>query len=198
ACDVFLATRQGSIWACNVECKTQSHVCSRELGRKAFALSWSTGRGTSRGQLACALAGGVVEVLDASDLAILRVVALGSCDAIGVSFGRDGVLWALFADRSLARWADRDEASPDWSIPAPITGLRHAQPVPGSTMSRVLTSSTSRLQLWTVTSEGIRLDAQSEPNTGSLSTRPLGTRSREITVLACSSWIVACGYSNGE
>ncbi|CAE8627103.1 unnamed protein product, partial [Polarella glacialis] len=34
ACDVFLATRQGSIWACNVECKTQSHVCSRELGRK--------------------------------------------------------------------------------------------------------------------------------------------------------------------
>eukprot|EP00931_Biecheleriopsis_adriatica_P061334 TRINITY_DN36882_c0_g1_i1.p1 TRINITY_DN36882_c0_g1~~TRINITY_DN36882_c0_g1_i1.p1 ORF type:complete len:1198 (+),score=218.59 TRINITY_DN36882_c0_g1_i1:81-3674(+) len=194
----FLATRQGGLGSGQFSELSQIAATWRQMGRKAYALAWARrvcGRERgSHGLLACALAGGVIEVLDASDMVTLFSLMPsggGPSDAIGLSCSFDGEgLWALYSDKSLAHWAsDGEKPETDWSM-APATGdLREAHALPGM-RQKVISSSAGKVQLWTAM-EGsmLRLEAQTEP---------AAPKSGDITAVAVSPWIVATGHAGGE
>jgi len=165
-----------------------------ELGQRVTAMVWASRLGKDSapaGLLFCALAEGGVAVRDAQSLESIATLSLSmSCpppEVAGLSVAPDwDALWVVFADRSLVRWR-RLQGIPDWSIQAPVLGLRDARCVPESCLPQVVTHTERRLQLWASSPNGLRLQAQTEPQ-----------GQAELTALACSPWIVACGRRGGE
>ncbi|CAL1165802.1 unnamed protein product [Cladocopium goreaui] len=109
-------------------------------------------------------------------------------DAVGLACNPLlGSLWVLYADRSLSYFseplASRDAC---WTLPGAISDLRSAQGLPGHVLTKVVTYSPTSIQLWSSQLQGdLRLEAQSEP-------------AHELSTVAVSPWLVACGLSNGE
>lgn len=189
---LHLLTEQGVLCTVVEDCISR---CT-ELGQKANALRWSeqlcgTAAFSEGGVLACALAAGSVHVFDAGTLRSMAALAAreGAPEALGVSISPSGeALWVLYADRSLARWQDIFEPA-DCVLPMPVAGLRHAQGVPGCVLPQMVSGTDRWLQLWTSRAAGPQLESQ---------VRPAPPKAGEITALACSPWIAACGYSSGE
>ena len=110
-------------------------------------------------------------------------------DAVGLASNplTDG-LWVLYSDRSLSYFADSAVAS--WTLPGAVCDLRAAHTLPGNILTRVVSYSSWSVQLWTRLLHGdLRLEAQTEP---------VATHGCELTALAVSPWLVACGHANGE
>jgi len=198
----FLATRQGRLGLCTVfSVEVPQRVEWRNMGRKVFSLSWSQslcGRQSqnSLGFLICALASGVVEVLDAHTMRTLYSLSSTSrADAIGLSISPDKKgLWALYADRSMAYFASLAVSqAADWNLTSLAGDFRHAQSLPLSESSladtkRVITASPWKMHLWRLGQGKLSLEAQTE-------SASLGFG--EITALATSIKLVACGHSSG-
>lgn len=192
---LFLATRQGGLGLTFCDSNVQQKTpIWRDMGRRAFSLAWCQGFAgqaeRAAGMLACGLSGRV-EILDAADMTTLwKLEADGSgpqLDAVGLACNPLGCLWALYADRSLSYFseplASRDAC---WTLPGAVSDLRSAQGLPGHVLTKVVTHSPSCIQLWSSQLQGdLRLEAQSEP-------------AQELSAVAVSPWLVACGLSNGE
>jgi len=97
-------------------------------------------------------------------------------------------LWVLYADRSMACLRCL-HGSFDCVLPAPVPGLRDVRSVPKAVANQVVTCTDRGLQLWTETPNGLKMESRTEPGT---------SRTGELTSLACSSWVVACGHRGGE
>jgi len=193
ASTLYVITGQGLLFSITIDDQKSN---MRDMGQKALALAWSAELcGTQpvggMGFLLCAFASGTVQVVDGATLcpAMALPVPPGAPAALGVSCCPGGEsLWVLYSDHSLQRWRELREG-PDWSLPRPLSGLRDAHFIPGCCLPQVVTITDRFLQLWTATPDGLRMEAQKEPGTA---------RSGELTALACSPWIAACGHSSGE
>ncbi|CAE8633435.1 unnamed protein product [Polarella glacialis] len=213
---LFVATQHGLLSSVSPEDQLEQ---SRDLGQPVLALAWSPQLCSSRpqggtGVLVCALANGSVHVLEAASFEPLAVLQRRSVDpvfplrapeawqagcdevpaAVGVGISLEGeALWVLYGDSSMARW-ERLRDSPDWLLPGPVAGIQDAQSIPGRshTLPRLVSRTDRKLQLWTATPDGLRMEAEACPGTKGFG------KGAEVTALACSSWIVACGHSNGE
>ena len=132
-----------------------------------------------------------MDVLDASSMT--TIFKLDGCsaraDAVGLASHplMDG-LWVLYSDRSLSYFADTAAAA--WTLPGAVCDLRGTLTLPGNILARVVSYSCWNVQLWTRLLHGdLRLEAQTEP---------IATPGCELTALAVSPWVVACGHANGE
>lgn len=193
---LFLATRQGGLGLTSCDSQQKAPIW-RDMGRRAFSLAWCRGFAgqpeRAAGMLACGLSGRV-DILDAADMTTLwKIEADGGrlgpqLDAVGLACNPLlGSLWVLYADRSLSYFseplASRDAC---WTLPGAVSDLRSAQGLPGHILTKVVTYSPTSIQLWSSQLQGdLRLEAQSEP-------------AHELSAVAVSPWLVACGLSNGE
>lgn len=193
---LFLATRQGGLGLTSCDSQQKAPIW-RDMGRRAFSLAWCRGFAgqpeRAAGMLACGLSGRV-DILDAADMTTLwKIEAAGGrlgpqLDAVGLACNPLlGSLWVLYADRSLSYFSEplvsRDAC---WTLPGAISDLRSAQGLPGHVLTKVVTYSPTSIQLWSSQLQGdLRLEAQSEP-------------AHELSSVAVSPWLVACGLSNGE
>lgn len=193
---LFLATRQGGLGLTSCDSQQKAPIW-RDMGRRAFSLAWCRGFAgqpeRAAGMLACGLSGRV-DILNAADMTTLwKIEADGGrlgpqLDAVGLACNPLlGSLWVLYADRSLSYFseplASRDAC---WTLPGAISDLRSAQGLPGHVLTKVVTYSPTSIQLWSSQLQGdLRLEAQSEP-------------AHELSTVAVSPWLVACGLSNGE
>lgn len=183
-------------------------VCA-ELGYSVASMRWVeqlSSATPASGFLLCTVTSGAVQVVDVNTLrAVLSLplplpsvtagpdpgpshhVAAVSCPADGES------MWVLCADGTLARMRGWSEAT-DWTLPAALPGLRDAHaPVGGDLQAstKMVTITDRALQLWTTSLDGgLRLEASVEPQ----SSRAMG----DLTALACSEWLVACGRRRGD
>lgn len=196
---LFLVTRNGVL----------SHLVqerlekSLDLGRRAHCLAWiSSESGFAQyrtvgcsGLLACALAAGDVQLLDVASLTVVATLACPEmqevpADATVVSFCPDGTgIFAMYADRSLARWTKELEAAPDYRKPRVVPHLRDLRSAPMRTgvPGEVVTLSDRRLQVWMSGEGGFSIAAQSQP----------GWRN-DLMALAVSSNFIASGSASGE
>ncbi|CAJ1458384.1 unnamed protein product [Effrenium voratum] len=178
---LFLATRH----ALGLTSLESGKLMWRDLPSRAFALAWSwsfCGHSRSRGIVACALHGGRVELLDAHDMTTpLWALDAGPMDAVGLACNASGSLWVLRGDRSLACFEDLQK--PAWSLPT-VHDLRGAQALPGNLLTRLVTFSSSSVQLWSLLHGDLRLEA--------------ATPAAQVTALAASPWLVAVGFAGGE
>jgi len=191
----FLATRQGRLGHCTAYSAEQpQRVEWRSMGRKVFALSWTPsfcGQVSTSGILICGLARGVVEVLNAYTMVTLHTLsATSAADTIGLSISPDNSgIWALYADKSMTYWASLPVPQAQWNMTSLARDFRNAQPLPWTgAASQVVTASGGKLHLWCVRRGKLDLEAQTE-------SASLGVG--EITALAVSSKLIACGHSSG-
>ena len=117
---LYLLSEQGLLCSCSTVGEGGAPGRSADLHRRAHTLVWAERlcgeRPGPQGLLACALADGTVEVLDAELLrpvAMLATVAEEQMpEVVGLSYSVGGEsLWVLYADRSLARWRGLDGAT---------------------------------------------------------------------------------------
>ena len=133
-----------------------------------------------------------MDVLDASSMTTLFMLETGSgtrADAVGLACNTstDG-LWVLYSDRSLSHFTDPATAS--WTLPGPVSDLRGIHTLPGHILTRVVSYSCWNVQLWTRQLHGdLRLELQTEP---------VAAQGCELTAVAVSPWVIACGHANGE
>eukprot|EP00929_Paragymnodinium_shiwhaense_P083875 TRINITY_DN44821_c0_g2_i1.p1 TRINITY_DN44821_c0_g2~~TRINITY_DN44821_c0_g2_i1.p1 ORF type:complete len:1368 (+),score=260.76 TRINITY_DN44821_c0_g2_i1:91-4194(+) len=216
-CELFLGTRRGHLLRIRDEvdrrsgfgpgCQVTSlvwsqSVCDEQLPGGFLICSYASSSG---------LSGGGVRVIAAETLQLVAELpaaaahssacafsAQGPAEVLGSSCSLDGeAVWLLYSDRRLVRWRSLQEAEPDWSIePAGSAAapLQDARCVPGAFVPQVVTSTTSGLRLWTVTPMAMRLDKGLTLQGHDDGQPP----ARELTVMAVSPWIVACGHSSGE
>lgn len=191
---LFLATKHGGLGVTFCESTSKAPLW-RDLGKRIAALRWARrllGAAPPGGVLACALAGGIVDVLDASSMTtVFKLNASSSTrpDAIGVATNplMDG-LWILYSDRSLSFFSDSAAAA--WTLPGAVCDFRGSYTLPGNILTRVVSYSSWSVQLWTRPLHGdLRLEVQTEP---------ASAQGCELTALAVSPWVVACGHANGE
>lgn len=191
---LFLATKHGGLGVTFCESTSKAPLW-RDLGKRIAALRWARrllGAAPPGGVLACALAGGIVDVLAASSMTTVFKLDAGSStrpDAVGVATNplMDG-LWVLYSDRSLSFFSDSAAAA--WTLPGAVCDLRGSYTLPGNILTRVVSYSSWSVQLWTRPLHGdLRLEVQTEP---------AAAQGCELTALAVSPWVVACGHANGE
>lgn len=167
-----------------------------DVGSQANALAWTEqvcGLRPLGGLLACSLITGIVQIIEARAFRIQAVLALTTAlkttEALGVSFAVDAeAVWVLYADRSLARWTSLDDG-PDWIVSAPLPNLRDAQSIPHSCLPQMLTGTDRGMQVWTTTPDGLRMESMLDL---------CGSSVAQVTVVACSPWIAACGHRGGS
>lgn len=205
---VYVASHQGIVYRylSDESLSLSERKEQRDMGRKAFSLAWSKrlydhDSPEGFGLLVCALEGGIVEVVDAWNLKTLFTLEPGESstrgpgpDVVGVSCSQDDecALWTFYANKYLTHWSmGEDDRVPvhKFNLKEPVMNFQGAHAVP-TKPDLVVSHSSSQLHLWKrrIHEGGMHIEARAAP-TG---------RSGELTALAVSPWMVACGYSSGE
>mmetsp|Transcript_2234 Transcript_2234/g.5538 ORF Transcript_2234/g.5538 Transcript_2234/m.5538 type:complete len:1188 (+) Transcript_2234:525-4088(+) len=167
------------------------------IGHCTHDLVWAPRLGNfipeaGEGILMCVLEAGVVQIFEAETLTPLAQLANPSTTApmVGIACSSGGgAVWVLHADQSLARWRQYDNP-PDVVMPESIPGLRDAQCIFGRSDCELVTCTDKWLHAWATTPSN-RIEIVSR-------TAPSPSRRGEITAMASSHRVVACGHSSGD
>lgn len=175
-----------------------------ELGRKAHAMVWLRGASYHPDELlVCGLAGGYVHIVDANNLVPVDILSTWECSPLpvmGVSCSKkNGFIWVLYQNCSLRRWqAENGESRSDWKIPSPITKVRDIQVLPKGRPEKIKHQSNDPVQVIATMDRGIKILQPDVQNLNIEATDVDHVDKIELSAVACSALVVACGHRNGE
>mmetsp|Transcript_19027 Transcript_19027/g.52859 ORF Transcript_19027/g.52859 Transcript_19027/m.52859 type:complete len:1285 (+) Transcript_19027:81-3935(+) len=186
---LYVLSHSGRLCAKSITDHGASPKCF-DLGRRANVVIWADRLCGKRpgplGLLACAMAGGSVEVLNAEDFTSVASInpPEGDIEAVGLSHSTMGeALWVMYSDRMLRCWRNLDKSQPDREMLPPPLGLGCCGTGKAGGLATLVTSSPAGLQHWTRCGSGLKLDYEFEQDAA--------------TALAVSDHLVASGHSTG-